>query len=97
MDFTYISSFLSQVNVRIKSTRIKKNTVKLGLYQFTGLYSNRVKLKNTAVSYIGSLVRNYIQVVSERFNNSQNNENDINYKNSHCMKSSVFVLRRGSC
>ena len=41
MDFTYISSFLSQVKVRMKSTRIK-TTVKLALY------SNRVKLKSMA-------------------------------------------------
>ena len=35
------------------------------------------------------------EVVFERFHNSQN-ENDMNYKNSHSMISLFFVLRRGS-
>ena len=36
------------------------------------------------------------EVVSERFHNSRN-ENDMNYKNSHRIKFSVFVLRRSLC
>ena len=36
------------------------------------------------------------EVVSDRFHNSQN-ENDMNYKSSYRIKFSVFVLRRGSC
>ena len=36
------------------------------------------------------------EAISERFHNSQN-ENDINYKNSHPIKFLVFVLRRSLC
>ena len=36
------------------------------------------------------------KVVSERFHNSQN-ENNMNYKNSDRMKFLVFVRRRGLC
>ena len=35
-------------------------------------------------------------VVSERFHNSEN-DNDTNYKSPHCMKFSVFIQRRGLC